>query len=93
MPRRSWLLNGELLVEETYIPKTNMTMEKQHLEDGATFVDSSSQVPPKSPSSRSNSLKFTFETFRTFKNKDGFFGGFREPMGSFKPICSMGLEY
>ena len=50
MPRRSWLLNGELLVEETYIPKTNMTMEKQQLEDGATCVDSSTKVPPKSPS-------------------------------------------
>ena len=46
MPRRSWLLNGELLVEETYIPKTNMTMETQQLEDGATFVDSSTKVPP-----------------------------------------------
>ena len=46
MPRRSWLINGELLVEETYIPKNNMTMEKQQLEDGAKFVDSSTKVPP-----------------------------------------------
>ena len=87
MPRRSWLLNGELLVEETYIPKTNMTMEKQQLEDGATCVDSdqgSSQITFL-PSSRSNTVKFTFATFRISKNKKRWvFSGFSWTNGFFQ---------
>ena len=85
MPRRSWFLNGELLVEETYIPKTNMTMEKQQLEDGATFVDSSTKVPPfhhlhPDPTPWNSPL----QPFELLKIRMGFFGGFSWTNGFFQ---------